>query len=107
MKSQIMNIASGNVNVVNDGAIGMSVVPQGTGLSPYGGQLGKTITLDDSMLKFKSAVGTVYGGDFQYVRLAAAAAATVLGQIVFWDVGVADNLYQVTTSETESTDAAV
>ena len=34
-------------------------------------------------------------------------AVPIVGQTVFWDNAVAPNLYQVTTSETESTDAAI
>ena len=41
------------------------------------------------------------------MRLAAGAAVPVVGQILFWDISVADNLYQVTTAENASTDAAM
>lgn len=106
-ESIILQIPSGFLNVVNDAAIGMAATPQGTGVSPFGGQLGKYFDYDDSMLRFNSSVSTVYGGRFQYVRLSASAAAPVIGQILFWDTTVAANLYQVTTSETQTTDAAV
>ena len=61
---------------------------------------------NDSQLFFSSAVGTVFGGRFRYVKLASGATAVVRGQIVFWDISVADNLYQVTTSEAGSTPGA-
>lgn len=108
MLSQIQNIgASGYINQVNDAVVGMPTAPGGTGASRFAGQLGQRIQLSDNMLKYLSSVGVVYGGEFQYVRLAAAAAVPVVGQIVFWDISVADSLYQVTTSESGSSDAGM
>ena len=105
--SQIMQVSTGFINTVNDAVVGMPTAPGGLGLSKFAGQLGRRIEFEDADIHFNSAVGTVYGGGFQYVRLAAAATAVVVGQIVFWDYTVAQNLYQVTTSEAESTDGAV
>lgn len=101
----IQRLSSGALNTVNDtliGGGGGNIGPQ-IGLAP--GQLGKIIELDDSELGpvTDTTMGTLYGGEFQYVRLAAAATAVVVGQIVFWDISVADNLFQVTTSEAGST----
>lgn len=107
--SQIIRIDSGYVNQVNDAVIGMQTAPGGLGVSKFSGQLGKEIWWDDSQIRFNSAVGTVFGGWFRYVRLAAAAAVPVIGQILFWDTiaNAVDNLFQVTTLETGSTDGAV
>lgn len=105
-QSQIIRLPRGTINEVNDPVIGMPATPGGLGVTKFAGQLGKWLDLDDSELIFNSAVGTVYGGRFQYVRLAAAAAVPVVGQILFWDTTVADNLYQVTTSETLSSTTA-
>lgn len=102
--SPIIRISAGAINAVNDTVIGG--VAGISGVSKYAGQLGKPVWLDDSQLVFKSSIGTVFGGRFRYVRLAAAATAVVVGQIVFWDISVADNLYQVTTSEAGSTPGA-
>ena len=102
--------ASGYINVVNDAVIGMPTAPGGVGVTKFAGQLGKLIELDDSQVRYNSAVGTVYGGVFQYVRLAASSAVPIIGQQLFWDslANAADNLYQVTTSETAgTTDSAV
>lgn len=108
MQSQIIQIPSGFVNVVNDPVAGMSALPQGTGTSIYNGQIGKWADWDDSTVNFNATVGTVYGGRFQYVQLAAGATANpVIGSVVFWDVTSAPGNYVVTTSETQSTDAAV
>lgn len=104
MDSQILRLTSGFINTINDTVIGgISGI---TGASKFAGQLGKTCWLDDSMISYDSTMGTVYGGRFRYVRLAAAATAVVVGQIVFWDISVADNLYQVTTSEAGSVPGA-
>lgn len=104
--SDIIRIPAGAINNVNDSVIGNDPVGNSTTLSQVAGQLGKVVQLDDSQLIYKSSIGTVFGGMFQYVRLAAAASAVVVGQIVFWDQSVADNLFQVTTLESGSTPGA-
>lgn len=101
MQSQIMRV-NGPLNAINDTTIGGTSTFINSTTSSVSGQLGKFFDLDDSMLFFDSSIGTLYGGRFQYVRLAAAATAVVAGQIVFWDISVAHNLYQVTTSEAGS-----
>jgi hypothetical protein len=105
--SPILRMTAGPINRINDPLIGMIQAPMGPGVSKYQGQLGQGIWLDDSNILFDSVMGTVYGGHFRYVRLAAASTAVVVGQIVFWDPTVADNLYQVTTSEAGSVDNAM
>ncbi|MGD9935146.1 MAG: hypothetical protein AB7T37_15735 [Dehalococcoidia bacterium] len=103
MQSQILRISSGYINQVNDPVPGLSAVPGGTGVSPYFGQVGKWLDLDDSALKFNSSVGTVWGGRFQYVKLAATATSNpAVGQIVFWDDANAASEYEVTTLEDAS-----
>lgn len=104
--SDILRLSGGAINKINDTIIGG--VPQGnsTTASATSGQLGKELELDDSNLIYDTTMGTVFGGRFRYVRLAAAALAVVVGQIVFWDISVADNLFQVTTSEAGSVPGA-
>jgi hypothetical protein len=111
-QSQIIHLASGYVNSVNDAVIGMPSAPGGTGASKFAGQLGKQVWWDDSQVKYQtggSNLPAVYGGWFQYVRLAAASAVPIPGQILFWDTlaNAADNLFQVTTAENGSTDTAM
>lgn len=101
--SDIIRMGSGSINTVNDTVIGGVPALPSTTDSLVAGQLGKEINLDDSQVIYNSTIGTVYGGTFRYVRLAATSTAVVVGQIVFWDISVADNLYQVTTSEAGST----
>lgn len=99
MDSQIQRM-NGPINTVNDSVIaGQPQFGNSSSISKASGQLGKTIQFDDSNVIFDSSVGTVYGGQFQYVRLSAGSTEPALGQIVFWDVSVAVNLYQVTTLE--------
>lgn len=108
-KSPIIRLGTGYVNNVNDAVIGMITAPGGLGNTKFAGQLGKFVEYDDSDIKFDSTKGTVFGGIFQYVRLAAAAAVPVIGQILFWDTvaNAADNLFQVTTAESGSADTAM
>ena len=104
--SDIIRMGSGAINTVNDTVVGGVPNLPSTTTSMVSGQLGKEIDLDDSQLIYDSTMGTVFGGTFRYVRLSASASAVVVGQIVFWDISVADNLYQVTTSEAGSTTGA-
>lgn len=106
MQSQIQRM-NGPINDVNDQVIGQQpAFGSSTTVSKVSGQLGKSITLDDSNVIYDSAIGTVYGGTFQYVRLSSLAAEPALGQLVFWNVSVAVNLYEVTTLETGTTPGA-
>lgn len=108
--SNIARISAGSLNKVNDAAIGQITASQGPRASRFASQLGQGLWFDDSTVPFDSTMGTLYGGHYRYVRLAAAATAPAyVGQILFWDTigNAADNLYQVTTSEAGSTDTAV
>jgi len=102
--SSIIRMSTGLINTVNDAVIGGSAGISGA--SKFAGQLGAPIWIDDAALMYSSTIGTVYGGRFRYVRLAAAASAVARGQIVFWDISVADNLFQVTTVESGSVPGA-
>lgn len=107
--SPIVRITNGAINKVNDAVVGMPGAPMGPGISKFSGQLGNGWYMDDGQILFDSTMGTVFGGHFRYVRLAAAAAAVVVGQIVFWDTvaNAANNLFQVTTAESGTTDVAM
>lgn len=107
MQSQVLQIPSGLFNVVNDPSPGLPVVPEGTGVSPYVSQVGKWCSYDDAALKFDSSIGTLYGGEFQYVRLSAGSTSPAVGQTVFWDLTTDASLYVVTTLESGTTDGAV
>lgn len=97
----------GRLNTVNDPAIGgqpLSII----GTSPVAGQLGQRVRFgyDELILgggstpMYDPTVGTLFAGEYQYVRFAAGAtAAPARGLICFWDTSVAENLYQVTNDE--------
>lgn len=108
--SQIIQVSSGLINVVNDPAAGLAAAPQGTGVSPFTGQIGKILKLDFDMLKFNASVGNVNEGLFQYVQLGPDATANpAVGSIVFWDLDEDAQDFVVTTEEDggATTDGAV
>lgn len=98
---QIIRLSSGVVNKVNDAVVGQQAAQYGYGGTKFAGQLGAGFWQDDSVLRYDSTIGTVYGGHFRYVRLAAASAVPIVGQLAFWSpiASFADNLYQVTADE--------
>ena len=101
--SPIVRVSTGLLNTVDDSVIGNQ---EGlSGVSKFGGQLGKGLWVDADQIAqmYDSAIGTLYAGCYRYVKFKAAMGAGVRGQAVFWDNGVADNLYQVTTLETTTT----
>jgi hypothetical protein len=108
--SQIIQVSSGLINVVNDPVPGLASTPGGTGLSPFQGQIGKVLSLDQSMVRYDSTVGTVYEGLFQYAKLGPNATANpAVGSVVFWDLDEDPADFAVTTEEDAggTTDAAV
>jgi hypothetical protein len=107
--ADVLRITTGVLNTgVGDAVIGMPAAPLGLGLSKFAGLLGKTYRFEDSDVIYSTAVQTLYGGDYQYVQLAPTSGNPVLGQLLFWDTSVANNLYRVTTSETvSSSDRAI
>ncbi len=109
MLSPILRIPTGFINNVNDAAIGQATAPPYAGFSSnFSGQLGKVVEFNDEDIRYNSATGTVYGGKFQYVRLAAASTVPVIGQILFWDTTPGQAAYQVTADETlSSTDVSI
>lgn len=80
-QSQIARIPPGDINEVNDPIIGgQPVGMDGTGgvavagaLSRTAGQLGKWADLDIDMLRYNPGLGTLFGGEYQYVQLDPAA----------------------------------
>lgn len=105
--NEIIRLSTGQVNNVNEASIGMATAPA-FGPSPFAGQLGKRFYgVVGENLASNTTNGNIFNGWFRYVRLAAAAAVPVVGQILYWDVSVEDTLYQVTTAESGSTDAAM
>lgn len=99
LESKIIRISTGKLNTVNDSTPGAPVT-SGTGAAQYQGQLGAKVIFGPDEVKYSSAIGTLYGGVYQYVRFrTTATAAPARGLIAFWDISVAENLYQVTNDE--------
>lgn len=77
----------GFLNSIDDAVIG-GIANTLTGASYFGGQLGDRFTLSHAMALQCSdpAVGTLYGGKYQYVKTkAGSTAAPARGLIAFWD----------------------
>lgn len=99
VSSQILRLTDARLNKVNDSLIGQPV-NAGTGANRYAGQLGQEIILGPDEIRFDSVTGTLYGGIYKYVRFASGATASpAVGLIAFWDISVAEDLYQVTNDE--------
>lgn len=92
---QIDRLVSSQLNYgTGDAAPGMSVV-SGTGQATYSGNVGARVALDSASIRYNSTVGTLYGGIYQYVYMTYTTQQPARGQLVFWDLSVSDQLYQV------------
>jgi hypothetical protein len=88
MVSSQMNLGSGDVTP------GQSVA-SGTGQSSYGGNVGARVALGPTDVRFAAAIGTLFGGIYQYVFMTFTTQQPVRGRFVSWDLSVAEALYQV------------
>jgi hypothetical protein len=70
-------------------------VASGTGAAQYQGIVGMRQAQDPSTVRFQSSVGTLFGGIYQYVFMTYTTTQPARGQLVFWDLSVAEALYQV------------
>lgn len=109
MYAEIQRI-NGYLNTVNDTVIGGQAGISGA--SKFAGQLGKQLLVDPSQIAqlYSSAIGTLYGGSYRYVRLSSTGTQPVVGQILFWDTTVSSwqSAYQVSVNESlSSVDNAV
>jgi len=98
-QSQIQRVKPGNINEVNDEVIGGTPVGSGAeGVSKTAGQLGMWVDLDQNMLFFNPDLGTLFPGEYQYVRLSedqADSPAIAVGTLLYWDNTVPPSAYQV------------
>ena len=103
MESEIMRLPAGILNAAGgDDYIGSAGGQLGPSRSHFAGQLGRTVWIPPDQIIYNSALGTVYGGRFRYVKLRAADAVNAaIGQIAFWDTTVTSwqQAFQVTTDE--------
>jgi hypothetical protein len=102
-------LISGSLNGENNAGLGSPIayggIP-GALVSQYAGFLGTkyTFSADDAGKLSNTAIGTLYGGTYQMVRIAPAAVQANLtrGRLVFWDTSVSEDSYQVTNDETQN-----
>jgi len=103
-ESSIIRVSTGLLNTVNDTVIAnQSGI---TGQSKFGGQLGKLLAVSQEQigLMFSAAVGTLYGGVYQYVKLATdlGTPAPEVGQMLFWDTSAGIGSFVVTDTKDET-----
>lgn len=103
-QSAILRV-NGPLNMVNDSVIGGQATIGGR--SRYAGQLGKigVWNQDQIATMFNSAIGTLYAGAYQYVRLAEASEPVIVGQGALWDLTAAVSEFQVIDITTQATAA--
>lgn len=80
----ITRLSARGLNDIDDAVVGQSV----TGGQAYSGQLGAVMVLNaaQALAASDSAVGTLYGGVYQYVKFkAGTTAANLRGGILYWD----------------------
>lgn len=94
-ESPIVRVSTGLLNTVNDSVIGNQAGI--TGVSKFGGQLGKTIWVSSEQIgqMYSSTIGTLYAGAYQYVQLAAGQTIAV-GDLLYWDQSAAASAFKVT-----------
>lgn len=100
-----LKLISGYLNGENNPALGVPLTsPSGMIVPQYGGFLGTKYTFDadDAGKLSNTAIGTLYGGTYQMVKVSGSATQSNLtrGRMVFWDPTVAEDNYQVNNDET-------
>ncbi len=112
-ESPIIRVTTGRLNTVNDNVAGG--VESIGGRGRFTGQLGKHLWVGPDSIDnmHDSAIGTLYGGRYRYVRMRGADAdspVTAVGQVLFWDTTLTawERRYQVTReADLSSADNAV
>lgn len=100
---QIDRLVSSQLNLGTGDVLPGTSVASGTGAPWYGGQVGARVVLDSQSIRFKSSVGTLYGGIYQYVFMTYTTTQPAIGQLVFWDNSVGESIYQVNGDAKPST----
>lgn len=105
--SNAWKLISGAFNTENNPFPGVGIgALSGSIISQYGGFLGtkQTLDADDAGKVSNAAIGTLYSGTYQYVKIASAATQSNLtrGRLVFWDTTATEDAYQVTNDETQN-----
>lgn len=70
-------------------------VASGTGAPQYLGIVGSRVALDSQTVRSNTAVGTLFGGIYQYVFMTYTTTQPARAKAVYWDLSVAESVYQV------------
>lgn len=92
-------LVSGFLNAENNPAPGVPLSsPSGSIVQPYTGMVGGNLYVgaSDALKLSLTSIGTLYAGVYKMVQFKE---AVIRGQVVFWDIAVDYNLYQVTKIE--------
>jgi len=100
---QIDRQVSSSLNFGSGDALPGQSVASGSGAPQYLGILGSRVALDSQTVRFTSAVGTLFGGIYQYVFGTYTTQQPVRGNAVFWDLSVGESSYQVNGDAKPST----
>lgn len=95
MVQQIDRLVSSALNSGTGDILPGQSVSSGTGAQQYGGQVGARVSLDSASIRSLASVGTLLGGIYQYVFMTYTTTQPARGQLVFWDLAVSDQNYQV------------
>lgn len=95
MISQIDRLVDARLNAGTGDALPGQSVASGTGAAQYLGQIGAKVALGPVEIRYNSAVGTLFGGIYQYVFMKYTTTQPARGQLVFWDVSVGEATYTV------------
>lgn len=92
---QIDRLVSSQLNAGSGDVLPGQSVASGTGAAQYLGTVGARVALDSQTIKSATAVGTLFGGIYQYVFMTYTTTQPARGQLVFWDTSVGESTYQV------------
>ena len=98
----VREVSSQLNNGTGDVLPGQSVA-SGTGAAQYLGIVGSRVALDSATIQSNTAVGTLFGGIYQYVFMTYTTKQPARGNAVFWDLSVSESLYQVNGDAKPST----
>lgn len=93
--SQIDRLVDARLNAGSGDALPGQSVASGTGAAQYLGLVGSKVALGPAEVRYQSSVGTLFGGVYQYVFMTYTTTQPARGQLVFWDLSVAESNYQV------------
>src|SRR6266436_2892669 len=100
---QIDRLVSSSLNSGSGDPTPGQSVSSGTGQSSYGGNVGSRVYLGAAEIRSAAAIGTLFGGVYQYVFMTFTTKQPARGNFVFWDLAVGESVYQVNGDAKPST----